>query len=141
MDESTALPPIAAHEISIRGRIDPKSSWHAAERRVSALARNGIPPDAPLWPSLVQALGGSLELSNRRAAELAPTVAAVNRIIAALNALPSSSRYEDLEVALGLSPPKPPAGSHDRIGEAMARVLQSLEARRLGDRGGLHAHG
>ncbi|MCE2945424.1 MAG: hypothetical protein ACK5S2_04700 [Lysobacteraceae bacterium] len=141
MDPSTALPPIATHEISIRGRIDPKSSWHAAERRVAALVRDGITTAAPSWASLVEALGGSLQLANRRAAELAPTVAAVNRIIAALNALPSDSCYEDLEVALGLATPKPLPASHDRIGEAMSRVLQSLEARRLGDRGGLHALG
>lgn len=140
MELSAPLPPIAAHEISIRGRIDPRSSWHVAERRVNALARDDTPKAAP-WASLVEALGGSLDLANRRAAELAPTLGAVNRIIAALNTLPAGSRYDDLELALGLSTPKPIPASHDRIGEAMARVLQSLEARRLGDRGGIHALG
>ncbi|MBS3958149.1 MAG: hypothetical protein KGZ52_01950 [Xanthomonadaceae bacterium] len=134
MDASPPLPPVAVHEVSLRGRIDPKSAWHAAERRVAALP----PPSTGTarWATLVQALGGSLDLARRRAGELQPTVDAVNRIIHALNALPAGADYADLEAALGLDagPGKPKATTHDHIGEAMCRVREALESRRAGHR-------
>lgn len=131
METSTPLPPVAVHEISLRGRIDPKSSWHAAKRRVLALHRDDT--TAASWEALLQALGGRTDLAGRRAAELAATVDAVNRIIGVLNGLPPQAGYGDLEAALGLAPSQPtPSPAHDRIGEAMNRVLENLEARRGG---------
>ncbi|MBS3896660.1 hypothetical protein [Silanimonas sp.] len=128
------LAPVAVHEISLRGRIDPRSSWHDAERWVAVLA--GPTAGASPWASLVQALGGNLDLARRRASELQPTIDAVNRIIAALNQLPAQAGYADLQAALGLGTPavktEPPA--HDHIGEAMNRVRDALESRRAGPR-------
>jgi len=141
METSAPLPPVAVHEISLRGRIDPKSSWHAAKRRVLALRRDDTLAAAASWEALLQALGGRTDLAGRRAAELAATVDAVNRIIAVLNGLPPQAGYGELETALGLAPSQPTASpAHDRIGEAMNRVLENLEARRGGG-SKLHALG
>ena len=84
-------------------------------------------PAQPAWSPLVLALGGSLVLANLKAVELKPTLDAVNRIIDALNALPDDANFADLERALGLREPR---DSHDRIGDAMNRVLRALESRR-----------
>ncbi|GIX38437.1 MAG: hypothetical protein KatS3mg127_1676 [Silanimonas sp.] len=132
MDAIDPIPRIEATDISARGRIANRSGWHVAERRVNTLALRldpeGLPPPPqPAFPILLKALGGSLALANRSVAELAPTVAAVNRIIDALNALPRDANYADLERALGLRPPRE---THDRIGDAMARVLRTLAQRR-----------
>jgi len=141
METSAPLPPVAVHEISLRGRIDPKSSWHAAKRRVLALRRDDTLAAAASWEALLQALGGRTDLAGRRAAELAATVDAVNRIIPVLNGLPPQAGYGELETALGLAPSQPtPSPAHDRIGEAMNRVLENLEARRGGG-SKLHALG
>jgi len=140
MDANTPLTPVAVHEISLRGRIDPRSSWHAAERRVTALAAGagaGAAAGASPWATLVQALGGNLDLARRRAGELQPTIDAVNRIIAALNQLPAQAGYADLQAALepgtAAAQAEPPA--HDHIGDAMSRVRNALESRRTGPRG------
>lgn len=125
------IPHVDAFDISARGRIAPHSGWHAAETRVNALAtradpEGGLAPAQPAWPPLVLALGGSLVLANRRAVELKPTLDAVNRIIDALNGLEDDASFADLERALGL---RGPSESHDRIGDAMNRVLRALESR------------
>jgi len=133
MDAIAPIPRVDAFDISARGRIAPHSGWHAAEKRVNLLAQATIPDAAavagqPAWTPLVIALGGSLVLANRKAVELKPTIDAVNRIIDALNALPDDGTYADLERSLGLREPR---DSHDRIGDAMHRVLLALESRRL----------
>lgn len=132
MDEPAPIRHVDAFDISVRGRIAPSSGWHAAEKRVNTLALRALdageaPVAHPAWPVLVQALGGELSLANRKAAELKPTLDAVNRVIDALNALPLDANYADLERALGLREPRE---SHDRIGDAMNRVLRNLELRR-----------
>lgn len=128
---SSPIPPVSAYDISARGRIAASSGWHRAEQRVNALgaACEGEPstlPPSPAWPALLARLGGGLSLANRKAAELKPTIDAANAIIAALNDLPAGAGYEDLERALGLREAR---GSHDRIGDAMSRVLRTLERR------------
>ena len=132
MDAIAPIPRIDAFDISGRGRIAPTSGWHAAEKRVNALALRSSPegsavPPQPAWSPLVLALGGSLVLANLKAVELKPTIDAVNRIIDALNALPDDATFADLERAVGLREPR---DSHDRIGDAMNRVLRALESRR-----------
>jgi hypothetical protein len=132
MDEYAPIPRVDAFDISARGRIAPTSGWHSAEKRVNTLALRendpGVPPPQhPAWPVLLQALGANLTLANRRAAELKPTLDAVNRVIEALNSLPADANYADLERAVGLREPRE---SHDRIGDAMNRVLRALELRR-----------
>ena len=132
MDAIAPIPHVDAFDISIRGRIASHSGWHAAEKRVNALALRADPsagtvPAQPAWSPLVLALGGSLVLANLKAVELKPTLDAVNRIIDALNALPIDASFADLERALGL---REPVESHDRIGDAMNRVLRALESRR-----------
>lgn len=132
MDEFAPIPRVDAFDISARGRIAPTSGWHSAEKRVNTLAlratTDGSPsPSQPAWPVLLQALGASLSLANRKAIELRPTIDAVNRVIDALNALPLDANFADLERALGLREPRE---SHDRIGDAMNRVLRALEQRR-----------
>ncbi|HAI59771.1 MAG TPA: hypothetical protein DCM32_07835 [Xanthomonadaceae bacterium] len=124
------IPPVDAFDISSRGRIADSSGWHAAEKRVNTLAlrcSDDSPPPHPVWPWLLQQLGADLALANRRAAELRPTIEAVNRVIEALNTLPADANFADLERAVGLREPRT---SLDRIGDAMTRVLRSLEARR-----------
>jgi hypothetical protein len=133
MDAIAPIPHVDAFDISVRGRIAPHSGWHAAEKRVNTLALRSNPaggaiPPQPAWSPLVLALGGSLMLANLKAVELKPTLDAVNRIIDALNALPADADFADLERALGL---REPLESHDRIGDAMNRVLRALESRRL----------
>jgi hypothetical protein len=132
MDASAPIPHVDAFDISARGRIAPNSGWHAAEKRVNTLALRANPdggsaPAQPAWSPLVVALGGSLLLANLKASELKPTLLAVNRIIDALNSLPGDANFADLERALGLREPRE---SHDRIGDAMSRVLRTLELRR-----------
>jgi len=130
MNANTPLPPVAVHEISLRGRIAPRSSWHAAERRVAALA--DAADEASPWAALVQALGGNLDLARRRTGELQPTINAVNRIIAALNQLPAQAGFADLQAALelGATAAKTEPPTHDHIGDAMSRVRVALENRR-----------
>lgn len=132
MDAIAPIPHVDAFDISARGRIAPHSGWHAAEKRVNTLALRsnsdgGVAPAQPAWSPLVLALGGSLVLANLKAVELKPTLDAVNRIIDALNALPHDANFADLERALGL---REPPDSHDRIGDAMNRVLRALQSRR-----------
>ncbi|MCZ8113679.1 hypothetical protein [Silanimonas sp.] len=132
MDAIAPIPRVDAFDISARGRIAPHSGWHTAEKRVNTLALRSSPdvvgiPTQPAWTPLVLALGGSLVLANRKAIELKPTIDAVNRIIDALNALPDDANFADLERALGLREPR---DSHDRIGDAMNRVLRALESHR-----------
>lgn len=131
MEAIAPIPRVDAFDISARGRIAAASGWHTAEKRVNTIALRADPevpnPIIPAWPALVTALGGDLLLSNRRAAELQPTLSAVNAIIDALNALPKDVTYADLERALGLREPRE---SHDRIGDAMSRIVRSLETRR-----------
>ncbi len=134
MDETTPIPPVDAFDISARGRIVSRSSWHIAEQRVNTLALR-VEPDStvttqPAWPVLLQALGANLDLANRKAADLKPTIDAVNRVIDALNALPADAYFSDLERALDLREPRP---SQDRIGDAMNRVLRTLEHRITGE--------
>lgn len=134
MDATAPIPPVDAFDISSRGRIAARSGWHAAEKRVNTLALRADPersafPAQPAWSPLVIALGGSLVLANLKAAELKPTLDAVNRIIDALNSLPADANFSDLERALGLREPRE---SYDRIGDAMSRVLRTLELRRTG---------
>ena len=124
------IPLVDAFDISARGRIAASSGWHAAEKRVNALAlrRAEEPaPPHPAWPWLLQRLGADLALANRRAIDLAPTIDAVNRVIDALNSLHAEADFADLERALGL---REPLGSQDRMGDAMSRVLKNLEGRR-----------
>lgn len=133
MEAIAPIPHVDAFDISARGRIAPHSGWHAAEKRVNALALRtpadgGPMPSQPAWSPLVLALGGNLVLANLKAVELKPTLDAVNRIIDALNALPADASFADLERALGL---RDPLESHDRIGDAMNRVLRALESRRV----------
>ncbi|GAB3736304.1 hypothetical protein GCM10028794_16790 [Silanimonas algicola] len=133
MDASAPIPHVDAFDISARGRIAAHSGWHRAERRVNALALRtdpdgGAAPTQPAWSPLVLALGGRLVLANLKAVELKPTLDAVNRIIDALNALPEDASFADLERSLGLREPRE---SHDRIGDAMSRVLRALESRRI----------
>lgn len=132
MEAIAPIPNVDAFDISARGRIASQSGWHLAEKRVNTLALRANPelgtvPVQPAWSPLVLALGGRLVLANLKAAELKPTIDAVNRIIEALNSLPSDANFADLERALGLREPRE---SHDRIGDAMNRVLRSLESRR-----------
>ena len=132
MDANASIPLVTAFDISARGRIDPRSGWHLAEKRVNTLALRADPdgasaPAQPIWPTLLQSMGGSLQLANRKLPELQPTLKAANAIIEALNALPSDANYADLERALGLREPRE---SHDRIGDAMSRVMRMLESRR-----------
>jgi len=132
MDAIAPIPHVDAFDISVRGRIAPHSGWHAAEKRVNTLALRSDPDRGeivaqPAWSPLVLALGGRLMLANLKAAELEPTLDAVNRIIDALNSLPPDANFADLERALGLREPRE---SHDRIGDAMSRVLRTLERRR-----------
>ena len=118
-----AIPKVNAFDISIRGRIDSHSGWHAAEKRVNELGAHADKP-SPAWPMLVASLGGTTALANRKLADLQPTLIAVNRIIEALNGLAETSTFNDLEIALGLT--QPPE-LHDRIGDAMARVMRNLK--------------
>lgn len=132
MDAISPIPLVSAFDISARGRIADRSGWHAAEKRVNLLALRRADDEAPqppqpAWPYLLQRLGADLQLANRKAAELKPTVEAVNSIIAALNLLPATASFADLERALGLREPRE---SQDRIGDAMGRVLRQLESRR-----------
>ena len=132
MEPIQPIPHVHAFDISARGRIAASSGWHLAEKRVNTMAlradaEDGAPPPQPAWPHLLQRLGAPLALSNRKAAELAPTLDAVNAVIDVLNALPGSATYADLERAVGLRPPRESA---DRIGDAMGRVLRQLENRR-----------
>lgn len=131
MEVIAPIPRVDAFDISGRGRIAATSGWHAAEKRVNTIALRTDPevpnPVLPAWPALVTALGGDLLVANRRAAELQPTLSAVNAIIDALNALPNDATYADLERALGLREPRE---SHDRIGDAMTRIRRNLETRR-----------
>jgi hypothetical protein len=132
MEAIAPIPRVDAFDISARGRIAPHSGWHVAEKRVNTLALRADPdggpvPVQPAWSPLVLALGGRLVLANLKAVELKPTLDAVNRIIDALNALPDDANFADLERALGLREPR---DSHDRIGDAMNRVLRALESRR-----------
>ena len=133
MEASAPIPHVDAFDISARGRIADHSGWHRAERRVNALALRADPdggaaPKQPAWSPLVLALGGRLVLANLKAVELKPTLDAVNRIIDALNGLPEDASFADLERSLGLREPRE---SHDRIGDAMNRVLRALESRRV----------
>jgi hypothetical protein len=123
MDVINAIPKVNAFDISIRGRIDSHSGWHAAEKRVNELGARADKP-SPAWPLLIASLGGTTALANRKLAELQPTITAVNRIVDALNVLPDSSTFADLEIALGLVEPHE---LHDRIGDAMARVMRNLK--------------
>lgn len=132
MEAIAPIPHVDAFDISARGRIAPQSGWHAAEKRVNLLAlraspEGGAAPAQPAWSPLLIAMGGSLVLANLKATELKPTLDAVNRIIDALNSLPGDANFADLERALGLREPRE---SHDRIGDAMNRVLRTLELRR-----------
>lgn len=132
MEPVHPIPHVHAFDISARGRIAAASGWHLAEKRVNTMALRSAPgddapPPQPAWPHLLQQLGATLSLSNRKAAELAPTLAAVNAVIDALNALPGDANYADLERAVGLRPPRESA---DLIGDAMGRVLRQLENRR-----------
>ncbi len=131
MEVIAPIPRVDAFDISGRGRIAAASGWHAAEKRVNTIALRADPempnPVLPAWSALIKALGGDLLLANRRAAELQPTLGAVNAIIEALNALPSDVTYTDLERALGLREPRE---SQDRIGDAMSRIKRNLETRR-----------
>lgn len=132
MDANASIPLVTAFDISARGRIDPHSGWHVAEKRVNTLALRADPdgalaPTQPAWPTLLQSMGGSLQLANRKLPELQPTLKAANAIIEALNTLPPDANYADLERALGLREPRE---SHDRIGDAMSRVMRMLESRR-----------
>ena len=128
---ASPIPPVDAFDISGRGKIATGSGWHAAEKRVNTMALrrmdDGAMPPQPAWPWLLQRLGADLALANRRATELKPTLDAVNAVIEALNALPADSNFADLERALGLREPR---NSQDHIGDAMTRVLRSLERRR-----------
>lgn len=131
MAANAPIPHVDAFDISSRGRIGPHSGWHAAEKRVNALALRPDPEGGPAtaqpaWSPLVLALGGRLVLANLKAVELKPTLDAVNRIIDALNGLPDDASFADLERALGLRRARE---SHDRIGDAMSRVLRALESR------------
>lgn len=137
MEAIPRIPLITVFDVSGRGRIAPQSGWHAAERRVNLLAlrvdrEETAPPLQPAWPGLLQALGGSLDLANRKSSDLQPTLRAANRIIEALNALPPDANYSELERALGL---REPPESHDRIGDAMNRVMRALRVRREDDYG------
>jgi len=123
MDASSLIPKVNALDISIRGRIDSHSGWHAAEKRVNELGARAYRP-SPAWPALLASLGGTTALANRKLAELQPTLTAANCVVDALNALPAFATYGDLEVALGLAKPRE---LHDRIGDAMARVMQNLK--------------
>lgn len=127
-----AIPKVDAFDISAKGRIASASGWHAAERRVNTMALRAPPegepaPPQPAWAHLLKRLGADLVLANRKAAELRPTLDAVNRVIEVLNLLPQDANYADLELALGLREPRE---SQDRIGDAMERILRSLESRR-----------
>lgn len=131
------IPLVSAFDISARGRIAASSGWHAAEKRVNGLALLGgddgaAPLTQPAWPALLRRLGVNLVLANRRAAELKPTIDAVNAVIAALNSLQPGASFADLESLLGL---REPPESHDRIGEAMGRVLRRLERRHAEEAG------
>jgi len=131
MDYVGTLAPVDAIEISTRGRIHSASSWHEAERRVNLLHQRSRSPGLalpPAWPTLLLSLGGDLMLANRSMGQLRPTVDAANRIIAALNALPASGTYVDLERLIEFPPPAP---ASDRMGEAMDRVRQGLETQRV----------
>jgi hypothetical protein len=137
---SDTIPFVTAFDISARGRIAASSGWHAAEKRVNGLALMGgedgaVPLAQPAWPALVRRLGGNLTLANRRAAELKPTLDAVNAIISALNTLQPGARYADLEALLGLRKARETLESHDRIGDAMGRVLRRLERRHAEEAG------
>ena len=132
MEANPSIPFVGAFDISARGRIDPHSGWHAAEKRVNGLAARsapdrGTPLPQPAWPALLEALGGSIQLANRRLAELQPTLRAANAIIEALNGLPYEADYAELERVLGLREPRE---SHDRIGDAMNRVMHRLAQHR-----------
>lgn len=118
-----AIPKVNAFDISIRGRIDSHSGWHVAEKRVNDLGARADKP-SPAWPLLIASLGGTTALANRKLADLQPTLTAVNRIIEALNSLSETSNFHDLEIALGLAQPHE---LHDRIGDAMARVMRNLK--------------
>ncbi len=118
-----AIPKVNAFDISIRGRIDSHSGWHVAEKRVNDLGARADKP-SPAWPLLIASLGGTTALANRKLADLQPTLTAVNRIIEALNSLSETSNFNDLEIALGLAQPHE---LHDRIGDAMARVMRNLK--------------
>lgn len=137
MEAIPRIPLVTVFDVSGRGRIAPQSGWHAAERRVNLLAlrvdrEENAPPRQPAWPGLLRALGGSVDLANRKSSDLQPALQAVNRIIEALNTLPADADYGDLERALGL---REPPESHDRIGDAMNRVMLALRMRREDDYG------
>lgn len=123
MDAISLIPKVNAFDISIRGRIDSHSGWHVAEKRVNELGARAEKP-SPAWPVILSSLGGTTAVANRKLAELQPALTAANRVVDALNALPASATYDDLEVALGLAKPRE---LHDRIGDAMARVMQNLK--------------
>lgn len=132
MDTFDPIPEVDAFDISARGRIAPQSGWHLAEKRVNTMALRTSPDDdtvvpQPAWPWLLQQLGANLALANRKAVELKPTLDAVNRVIQALNGLSADAHFADLERALALREPRE---SQDRIGDAMSRVLRTLEQRR-----------
>ena len=138
---SGPIPLVSAFDISVRGRIVASSGWHRAESSVNAKAlrgddEGGTSVPQPGWTILLERLGGSSQLANRKAAELKPTIDAANLIITALNDLSERSTFADLERALGLREPR---SSHDRIGDAMSRVLRDLEHRRADPRDSLEA--